>query len=135
MKPDIDYIKDLLIAFEDCDNPTLDINDLARYGFDNNDKRFIFNLRILEDNNYISQAMLNPSSGLGYIVRPNEDIKWAIVPLRLTAHGHDFLDVLKNKEIFNKLKSEFKDNSIDTIFKVGKQLLDGYLKKKVDELL
>ena len=54
---------------------------------------------------------------------------------RLTWDGHEFLDNIRKEEVWNTIKSEFKDASISTVFSVGKQLTENYAKKKLNELL
>lgn len=53
----------------------------------------------------------------------------------MTNYGHDFFENLKQKSIWNAIKSEFKEASLDTIISVSKQLAEGWAKKKVTALL
>lgn len=55
------------------------------------------------------------------------------VPLRLTASGHDFLEAIRNKEVWATLKSGFKDASIGTLVTVSKKLLNRALTKQLDK--
>ncbi len=55
------------------------------------------------------------------------------VPLRLTASGHDFLEAIRNKEVWATLKSGFKDASIGTLVTVSKELLNRALTKQLDK--
>tara|TARA_R110001583_G_C5397870_1_gene385431 strand:+ start:368 stop:541 length:174 start_codon:yes stop_codon:yes gene_type:complete len=55
--------------------------------------------------------------------------------MRLSQKGHDFAATLNNKEVFDKLKSEFKDMPFKTIFDGGQKLLNHFLKKRMDVLL
>jgi hypothetical protein len=53
----------------------------------------------------------------------------------MTNYGHDFFENLTQKSIWDAIKSEFKDASLDTIISVSKQLAEGWAKKKVTALL
>ena len=73
----------------------------------------------------------------GFGLQRNMDgsASWSIKPLRLTAQGHDFIEALKNKEVWATLKKDFKDASISTMWDVSKKLLEGFAKKKVEAIL
>lgn len=58
-----------------------------------------------------------------------------VVPLRLTAFGHEFLEALRNSQVWGTIKSEFKDASIGTLWRVSKDLLEAYTKRKISSLL
>jgi hypothetical protein len=62
-------------------------------------------------------------------------MSWAAIPLRLTAQGHQFIEALRNKEVWATLKRDFKDASVNTLWDVSKKLLEGYTKKKIEALL
>lgn len=132
MKIDQDYLKGLLEAFEASDNPTTDIEELEQAGFGYQEDKFIFHLSILADQNLVQREQ---GYGLGYRKGTNGYISWSVVPLRLTAAGHEFLEALRNSEVWNTIKSDFKDASIGTLWRVSKELLEGYTKKKVISLL
>jgi hypothetical protein len=59
--------------------------------------------------------------------------EWVLT--HMTNYGHDFFENLKQKTIWETIKSEFKDASLDTIITVSKQLAEGWAKKKVNALL
>ena len=48
MKPDAEYLKQLLTAFEDAPNPTTDIRELEGAGFSLNDPKFEFHLMLVQ---------------------------------------------------------------------------------------
>lgn len=54
---------------------------------------------------------------------------------RLTWDGHEFLDNIRKDEVWNTIKSEFKDASVSTIFNIGKELAESYAKKKLRSIL
>ncbi|QLO03738.1 DUF2513 domain-containing protein [Citrobacter freundii] len=133
MKIEHVYLKGLLEAFEASDKPQTNINEIASQGFDYRTDAFIFHMRLLNDMKLISQV--NGSSGFGLTVSADGYPSWSVVPLRLTAGGHDFLEALRNKEVWNTVKSGFKDASIGTLVDVSKRLMDGFIQKKIDGIL
>jgi len=58
-----------------------------------------------------------------------------VVLNNLTWEGHEFLDNLRQENVWNTLKDEFKDASMSTLISVSKKLAEGYAKKKLEELL
>jgi hypothetical protein len=75
---------------------------------------FLFHLQQAEDEGCIERADKKP--GLGYVFSlKGGGITWGVVPLRMTSSGFKFLDALRNKDILNTLKTEFKVNSLRTI--------------------
>lgn len=95
-------------------------------------KKFIFHLQILEDQHFIEGQ---DKGGLGYSITPYGKTSWSVIPLRLTAQGHEFIESIQNKEIWNTIKSDFKGASLNTLWSVSKQLLESYTKKKVESLI
>lgn len=133
MKLDRDYLKGLLEAFEKSEKPYTDIQELEKHGYLYKEDQFIFHLQILSDKGLVIPS--NPRSGLGYSLGLNRDVSWSIVPLRLTAQAHEFLAAIRQDSVWNTIKSDFKEASIDTVISVSKQLAEGWAKKKVDSLL
>jgi hypothetical protein len=133
MKIDHDFLKALLEAFEQAQKPTTDINELAKAGVLDDEGNFIFHMKILEDKCLIERN--DGDAGFGLYQSADGCNSWAVVPLRLTANGHAFIEALENKEVWSAIKKDFKNASIDTLWRVSKDLLDGYLKKKTQELL
>lgn len=54
---------------------------------------------------------------------------------KLSWQGHEFIDLARQKEIWNTIKSQFKEASFDTVITVAKDLAEGWAKKKVQELI
>lgn len=133
MKSDQEYIKGLLEAFEAAKHSTTDIYELKENGYDFTDERFIFHLKILRDLCLIEQE--GGGTTLGYSRGAGGNTTWSPAPLRLTAQGHDFIAALRNKEIWNTIKNEFKDASIGTLCKTAKELSEAYVKSKIVNLL
>ena len=132
MKINHDYLKGLLEAFEAAGKPTTDIEELKACGYDYEEDNFIFHLQILNDQNLVEAEN---GDGLGYRKGADGFVIWSVIPLRLTAQGHEFLEALRNSKVWETIKTEFKDASIGTLCRVGKQLLEGYTKRKISKLL
>lgn len=54
---------------------------------------------------------------------------------KLTWTGHEFLDSIREEQVWNTIKSEFREAGMSTIIKVGKDLAEGFAKKKVEAIL
>jgi len=126
------YLKDLLEAFESAKGSMTNIQELNDKGFNCQEEIFIFHLRILADQKFVEGEK---GVGLGYSIGANSNVSWSVVPLRLTAEGHEFIEALQNREVWNTIKSDFKDASISTLWDVSKELLEGYTKKKIEALI
>lgn len=133
MKIDHEYLKGLLEAFEASGEPHTDIRKLQEAGFDYSTYEFLFHMRLLDDRNLIART--DGKYGIGFFEAADDGGAWGVLPLRLTASGHDFLDALRNKEVWNTVKAGFKDASIGTLVDVSRRLLDGFIQKKIDGIL
>ena len=133
MKIDPDYLKGLLEAFEASPEPTTDIEQLKDAGFDYNNKLFIFHMRILADRNLVEQP--DGELGFGAISGADGHISWSVLPLRLTSAGHELVSALRNKEVWETIKTNFKDGSINTLLDISKKLLEAYTTKKLEQIL
>lgn len=133
MKIDHDYLKKMLEAVEAVPAPIFYVRDFGDAGLDYRDQQFIFHLGILDDLGFVVKA--DGKTGFGLQRSADGNASWSIIPLRLTAQGHDFIEALKNKEVWATLKKDFKDASISTRWDVSKKLLDGFAKKKVESIL
>lgn len=131
MKIDQDYLKGLLGAFESAVNPTTDIKELSAAGFPYQTDEFVFHMRLLEDRGLIEG--LGSVSGFGY-TQTRATYSWIIIPLRLTAEGHDFIDALKQREVWQTIKTDFKDASLSTMISAARSLAEGFAKKKVKDI-
>ncbi|WP_394546894.1 DUF2513 domain-containing protein [Pantoea ananatis] len=132
MKIDQQYLKDLLIAFEDNEGPQTNIRELEDAGFDYSNQKFIFHMRLLDDKNLIARVDGEP--GFGLCLGADNTGSWAVLPLRLTSQGHDFIEALRQKEVWNTVKENFKEASISTLVDVAKQLAQGFAKQRIKQL-
>ncbi len=133
MKIDQDYLKRLLEAFESSQEPTVDRDQLAENGLIEDENIFVFHMQILNDQRFIEREDKEP--GFGYYPEIAGDRSYVIIPLRLTSHGYQFLEAIRNKEIWSTIKTEFKEASLGTLWKVSKELLEAYTRKKLERLL
>lgn len=133
MKIDHEYLKGLLEAFECSDKPETDIQNLHDLGFSYQTPEFLFHMRLLDDRNLIART--DGDSGFGFFESADGGGSWALLPLRLTANGHDFLEAIRNKEVWAALKTGFKDASIGTLVTVSKELFNRILAKQLDKYI
>lgn len=142
MEIDLNYIKGMLNVWKQSEKPSITINDLADNGFSiySEDKRstndkFIFHYQLLVENQLISNMQLEhatmKNTGIGLV---HNNCTLTIVDLRLTQLGHDFASTLDNREVFERLKSDFKDAPFKIIFESGRKLIEHYFKKKLDDI-
>lgn len=89
-------------------------------------------MRLLEDRGLIVRR--DGEAGFGVTQYLDGTACWSVIPLRLTAQGHDFLDALRNQEVWSTLKTSFKDASMGTLMTVSKELLTRALNKKLDQI-
>nr|WP_251991947.1 DUF2513 domain-containing protein [Escherichia coli] len=59
---------------------------------------------------------------------------WIEVPLRLTARGHDFIADLRQKDVWQAIKTNFKDEGISTLMSVSKSLAKGFAREKIKDI-
>jgi hypothetical protein len=133
MKIDHEYLKKLLEICQASGKPTFDIECLAEAGIDYRDKQFEFHMMLLTDQGFVEQDDGDP--GFGLVKGLDGFQSWAVLPLRLTASGHQFIEGLENKEVWTAIKTGFKGASLSTLKNVVPNLLEGYARKKIDALM
>ncbi|WP_226067885.1 DUF2513 domain-containing protein [Dickeya zeae] len=131
MRIDHDYLKGLLEAFENADGPQTNIQELAEKGFSYGTAAFLFHMRLLDDKGLICQS--DGRAGFGVVESADGFVSWSVLPLRLTAAGHDFIDALRNREVWATLKESFKDASMGTLMTVSKELFNRALNKQLNK--
>ncbi len=134
MKVDHEYLKKILITFESSPQPDTNIKEMINAGFDPKSADFIFHMRLIGDNELVTRTdgregrSFYVNGYLGTAILPIE------VPLRLTAKGHDFIADLRQKEVWNVVKTNFKDASISGLVDIAKQLAQGFTKQKIKSI-
>lgn len=132
MKIDQDYLKRLLEAFEASDQPTTNIENLEKLGFDYESDIFVFHMRLLDDQGLIEREDKEPGFGLYAGIGA---LSWSVLELRLTASGHEFLEAIRNNEVWATIKDSFKEASIGSLVSISKQLLESFVQKKIQNIL
>lgn len=130
MKIDQEYLKRLLNTFVDSSKHFVELSDFESNGVAV-DEKFLFHMQVLEDQSLVE--CLNKDKDLGYSITMSGTSYWASKPLRLTAPGLEFAEALNRKEIWEALKSGFKDASLSTLTVASKELLAAFVKKKAKE--
>lgn len=122
MKLDYKFIKQLLETMENYEKPQITMGDLMSAMSINEERedKFFGHISILADYNCIDSSSSNFGFKYGY--GGNLTINSSAM-YRLTARGYEFLDVLKQDKILNKIK----DYAIPTAFEIGKSLLTEFL--------
>ncbi len=120
MRPDPDYLKELLTAFQDAPAPTTDIRELAAAGLSYDDPKFEFHLFLLHDQGFITD---DGDGSLGMDRGADGTIQWSVIPLRLTASGQQFAEALGNRKILATIKKNFVGASISTLQQAAVALL------------
>lgn len=136
MKLDLDEIKKLLNCFIESPQPYITIKELGLLDADEKEQSImIAHLLLLAENGFISSLKLETgfeSLGLHPSHR-STGITWsfAIKPIRITQAGHDFVAVLNQRPVFEKLKEEAQEAPIALLRKIGSALAEKLLKEKL----
>lgn len=120
MKQDYKFLKEILITLEEHSKHLIDTNELIeKLKVDYSDPikwdNFLGHMLILKDNNCIDCN--DPE--LGITIGSRGRCSFTNQYFRLTARGYEFIDILKDKGIFNKIK----DFSVATAIEIGKAAL------------
>ena len=120
MKPDYEYIIEILNVFIDSDKTNLRINDFD--DFRKKDKnKFYFNILILQDKNILEGASDPRNIGIEFNGNNDSYDTWS-VPWRLTADGQDFAKNILKPEIKETIISKFKSEGFSAIIDITKKL-------------
>lgn len=113
MKPDPEYLKKLLVAFSNAPEPTTDIRELQEAGIDYDDPKFEFHMHLLLDHGYIESE--SRKGGFGLEKSADGYRQWSVIPLRLTASGHEFAEALESSKAMEAVKKNLVGASLSTI--------------------
>lgn len=109
-KLDPDYIKKILTAFLDSPEPVTDIDELEKQGLSYESPEFYFHLRLLNDQGFVERDDDEP--GLGVDRSLDGQYSWSVIPLRLTAAGHEFAEALGDNRAFEAVKKSLVSSSL-----------------------
>lgn len=116
MKRDWDVVRKILLALEEVEGPSADLRSVE--GID--DPVFIYHVDLLEKAGLIEakvvKAMVGPIAAIAF---------------RLTWQGHEFLDSIRPKPIWDKVKSEAKEKGIDLTLSAIKTLAEMAMKAAI----
>lgn len=130
MKRDMDFVRDLLLEIEGGKSHYVTMSksiarsfweDEANYPDDQEAERLEYHLRLLESAGYIRAKTL--TAGGDWVI---QQIEWK---------GHDFLDSVRDPEIWKKTKAvatKAKGFSIDLLGDIAKGLIKTQIKKHTD---
>lgn len=121
MKVDFDYLKQLLEGFEEVPKPFPTILEIANASSEV-DNQFAFHMGILHDQGFLQYLTTRGQSPFEPNYDDPDEFSWCDCNVRLTAQGHNFLAVLRQKTIWKAIKDDLKDNSIETIWKVAQSM-------------
>lgn len=145
MRVDLTYLKKLLLEFLNADTAHISVVKLQENGFPVSsqdhpgdlDEKFVFHMQILMDNRLISDKDLRLSGleSIGISMCKSGPPLIFDKDIRLTQAGHDFANALDKQEVFERLKTEFKDAPFNVIFDGSQKLLQHYFKKQLNKIL
>lgn len=130
MKIDQDYLKTILNTFIESPRSFIWVADIMEKDITLDDK-FLFHMQILEDQGFIE--CLDKQSDLGYEITLGGQFQWNSRPLRLTASGHEFVEAINRSEIWDIIKQEFQDSSLETLKSAASSLLKAFAKKQLNK--
>ena len=133
MKLDKEYLRALLTVIEENPSPRPSLMDILN-GMDLKDlnDEFLLHYEILADYGFIEGV--GNSSNIG-LIDDSDGVDWIDANIRLTAAGHEFISNLRQSEVWEVIKENFKEGSIETIFSVAKKLAEGFAKKRIESVI
>lgn len=140
MKENLDYVSRMLGVFLESESAYVSslalMDAMNASDSDSEGENYLFHLQLLADRHLLENpqgssdlSSLGIQRGLGGDVYPSD------ASLRLTSDGHDFAKAMANREVLDRLRSEFKDAPFDVVFEGGKKLLTHFFKKKLDSII
>ena len=137
MKIDNNYIKKLLHTVESMESARPYLGDvLESMGLEDVSDEFILHYEVLFDYEFLEAPSGNGYSGeIGIKQSADGMYFWSNIPIRLTAQGHEFIQAMDKSEVWDIVKTEFKESSVKTVFNVATGIAENYAKKKLKSLL
>lgn len=115
MKLDYDCIRYILITIENSDNPRLLASSLSNETYNVN--TILYHIECLLDVHYLDVS--KPISSLGSLYND-------YFIFRITMHGHQFLDSIRNTDVWNKTKTTAKEvgaTTLNSILKISETII------------
>ena len=138
MKIDIQYLKNFLDVILENDHPDFDLRHphiMPLWVDDDKANLLIFHMEILADQGLIESSSSRDSIGFRRLA--NGEFIVSIIPLRLTASGHQFASDLAKPGVFKQLTTTFKDlgpaETVKATFKLGAKAFENRLNGLIDE--
>jgi hypothetical protein len=125
MKPDPAYIKRLLLVFQDFPAPAMDIRDIQAQGIPYGTDEFYFHLKLLNDQLFVERD--DDLGGVGVHRSADGHLTWSVLPLRLTASGHEFAEAMSNNKAFEAVKKSFVSSSLGIMRDIAVTIFKGEL--------
>lgn len=123
MKLDYDCIRYLLISIEESKNPRLLASSLANDKY--NVKTVLYHIECLLDVNYLEVSKPINSLASAY----NDYFIF-----RITMFGHQFLDSIRNTDVWNKTKTTSKEigvTTLNSILKIAESIIANIITSKL----
>jgi hypothetical protein len=122
LKIDFEYLKQLLVSFENCESPYPLVSEITQQNIDI-DKKLAFHFEILQDQDFVKSYRSSGVSPFEPDYAAKDGFSFLDIEVRLTAQGYEFLSALKQEGIFTAIKEDLKENSIGTIWKVAQRAI------------
>jgi hypothetical protein len=132
MRVDIQYLKDFLEVALDHDKPDFRIDhEKIKPLWEDDEKldKLVFHMEILEDQGLLESSI--DSSRVGFRRMAGGGFTVSVIPLRLTAQGHQFASDLSKPGVIEQLSTSFKEagpsEAVSIVFALGKKALENKL--------
>jgi hypothetical protein len=92
-------------------------------------------MMLLKDGGFLESVESSPSrsfstsAAIGLAKSADGSSQWSVIPLRLTASGHEFAEAMENSKVLPTLKKSFVGASISTIRDVAVAIIKAEIAK------
>jgi hypothetical protein len=124
MKRDMELVRQLMLFLEVQVNPSrcrIEIDEVPEH-------KVNYHLALLIEADLIDGE-------IGSAMGENPALPNYVRVHRITWLGHEFIDNFRSEQVWNTIKSEFKELSFSSLTEIGKQLIEGYAKNKIKSLV
>jgi hypothetical protein len=84
-------------------------------------------MMLLQDGGFVESE--SRAGGIGLSKEADGSIQWSVIPLRLTASGHEFAEAMENSKVLQTLKKSFVGASLSTMRDVAVAIFKAELAK------